>query len=58
MEEAPMAAARLLLLLAVVLLLSGCEAVVSIFEAGVFIGVIGVLVILGLIAFVVSMFRR
>jgi hypothetical protein len=40
------------------LALSGCEAVVGIFEAGLWVGVIGVIVILAIVGFVVSRFRR
>lgn len=36
---------------------AGCEAVVSIFEAGLWVGVILVLVVLGIVAYVVSRFR-
>lgn len=38
-------------------LLTGCEAIATIFEAGVWVGVIGVLLILALVAWVVSRAR-
>jgi hypothetical protein len=48
----------LLFLLLVTLTLGGCDAIVSIFEAGFWVGVVVVLVILGLIGLVVSRARR
>lgn len=46
------------LLLILSLTLTGCEAIATIFEAGVWVGIIIVLVVLGLIGFVVSRVRR
>jgi hypothetical protein len=40
------------------LLLSGCEAIGTIFEAGIWVGVIGVVVILAVIGLVVAAVRR
>lgn len=53
-----MRAVQFFLMLAAVLPLAGCEAIATIFEAGVWVGVIAVLVVIGLIVFVISMFRR
>jgi hypothetical protein len=49
---------QVLFLFAIVLTLPGCEAIATIFEAGVWVGVIGVLLVLGIIGFVLSRFRR
>jgi predicted small secreted protein len=38
--------------------LTGCEAIATIFEAGVWVGVIIVVVILALVGFIFSRFRR
>jgi hypothetical protein len=53
-----MRALQFLLTLAVVLTLAGCEVIATIFEAGVWVGVIAVLVVIGLIVFIISTFRR
>lgn len=47
-----------LLLVALVLPLSGCEAIATIFEAGVWVGVLGVVLVLALVGFVLSRARR
>lgn len=54
----PMRAHRLLLLFLVALTLSGCEAIATIFEAGVWVGVILALIVLGIVGFIASRFRR
>jgi hypothetical protein len=40
------------------LLMSGCEAIQTIFQAGVWVGVILVVVVLGVVAFVAAKLRR
>jgi hypothetical protein len=45
---------RLLLLLVVALPLAGCEAIGDIFQAGMAVGVIMILAVIGVIAFVVA----
>ena len=47
-----------LLLLLLVLPLSGCEAIATIFEAGMWLGVIMVLLVLAVVGFIVSKVRR
>lgn len=47
-----------LLLLVLTLTLTGCEAIATIFEAGFWVGVIIVVLVVGLIGFLVSMARR
>jgi hypothetical protein len=42
----------------IVLALSGCETIGNIFEAGIWTGVIAVLVVVGVIAFLISKMRR
>lgn len=49
---------RFLFLFLVVLTLPGCEAIEAIFRAGVWVGVIGVLLVVGLVWFLLSRFRR
>jgi hypothetical protein len=49
---------QLLLVLFVALTLGGCEAIATIFEAGMWVGVIGVLAVVALVVFIVSLFRR
>jgi heme/copper-type cytochrome/quinol oxidase subunit 2 len=49
---------RLLLIVLASLTAAGCELIVDIFQAGLVVGVILVLLVLGLIGFVVSRFRR
>lgn len=46
-----------LLVLLLTLFLPGCEAIASIFEAGMWVGLIGALLVVGIIAFVVSKMR-
>jgi hypothetical protein len=53
-----MRALQFLLVSIAVLALSGCEVIGTIFEAGIWVGVIAVLVVIGLLAFLVSLFRR
>jgi hypothetical protein len=51
---------RPLLLLALLLLtmsISGCEAVLTIFEAGVWVGIIGIVIILAVVGLIFSLFR-
>jgi hypothetical protein len=47
----------LLALVAMVLSLSSCDAIVGIFKAGAYVGIIGVLLVIGLIWWLVSSFR-
>jgi hypothetical protein len=49
---------RLLLASAALLLLGGCEAIGTIFEAGVWVGIIVVLGIVAIVAVIASLFRR
>jgi hypothetical protein len=53
-----MQARAIFFLLLISLTLSGCDAIASIFRAGVWVGVLGVLLVLGLIGLVVSRTRR
>ena len=48
---------RLLLLVLVALPLAGCEAIGDIFQAGMAVGVIMVLVVVGVIAFIIAKIR-
>ena len=48
---------HLLLVLFLALALPGCEAIVSIFQAGMWVGVLGVLIVIGIIALIVSKAR-
>jgi hypothetical protein len=50
--------ATICLLLLTVLFLPGCQVVGQIFEAGMWVGVVGVLIVLALLGFVFSRFRR
>ncbi len=50
--------ASLLLLLLLVVPLSGCQAIATIFEAGMWIGVIMVVLVLAIVGFIVSRVRR
>jgi hypothetical protein len=50
--------ASLLLLLVLVVPLSGCQAIATIFEAGMWIGVIMVVLVLAIVGFIVSRVRR
>jgi hypothetical protein len=45
------------LLIGIVLTLSSCEVIADIFSAGMWVGAIGVLLIIGLIVFVISKLR-
>lgn len=49
---------RLYVLLLVVLTTSGCQVVEAIFQAGIWIGIIMVLLVMGLVLFLVNMVRR
>ena len=49
---------RLLLVLLATVSLAGCEAIGNIFQAGMVVGVIGVLIVIALIGFVVAKIRR
>ena len=49
---------QLLLVIAATLTLAGCEVIGAIFEAGVWVGIIAVVLVLALIGFIVSRFRR
>lgn len=49
---------RALLLLLLVLPLSGCQAIATIFEAGLWVGVILVLLVLAVVGFIMSRVRR
>jgi hypothetical protein len=53
-----MPALQLLLVLFAALTLGGCEAIATIFQAGMWVGVIGVLVVVALVVFIVSLLRR
>lgn len=46
------------LMAAVAVLLPGCEAIGAIFKGGIWVGVIGVIVIIALIGLIVSVFRQ
>lgn len=48
---------QLVSLLLLTLSLSGCDTIFAIFEAGLWVGVIGVLIVVAIIAFVVSKMR-
>lgn len=48
---------QLLIVLLLAFALPGCEAIGSIFQAGMWVGVIGVLLVIGIIAFIVSKAR-
>jgi hypothetical protein len=49
---------QVLVTLFATLALAGCEVIGTIFEAGMWVGVILVLVIVGIVGFVISRFRR
>jgi hypothetical protein len=57
-EEQPMKSIQRVIAAAVVLALSGCETIENIFEAGMWTGVIAVLVVVGVVAFLISKMRR
>lgn len=48
---------NLLMLCAVVLVLSSCSVITGIFKAGAFVGILAVLIVIGLIFWIVSMFK-
>ncbi len=49
---------RLLLVILATVTLAGCETIGNIFQAGMVVGVIGVLIVIALIGFVVAKIRR
>ena len=49
---------QLLLAIVATLTLTGCEVIGTIFEAGVWVGVIAVVLVLAIIGFIASRFRR
>ena len=53
-----MPSTRLILASVVLLALAGCETIANIFEAGVWTGVIGLVVIIAIVIFIVSRMRR
>jgi hypothetical protein len=48
---------NLLMLTALVMTLSSCDAIAGIFKAGAVVGIIAVVVVIGLILWILSMFR-
>jgi hypothetical protein len=54
----PLPATRALLALAVLSTLAGCEAIGTIFEAGVWVGVVIVIVIVAVVALIAGILRR
>jgi hypothetical protein len=48
---------QLLVLFILTLSLSGCEAILTIFEAGVWVGVIGIFIVLAVVGLLFSLFR-
>jgi len=48
---------NLLLLVTLVIMLSGCSVITGIFKAGAAVGVIAVLVFIGIIVWIISLFR-
>jgi hypothetical protein len=51
-------AARLGAVVAAALALSGCQAIGTIFEAGMWVGIIAVIAVVAVVAVIASMFRR
>lgn len=49
---------NLLLAFAIMTVISGCSAIEGIFKAGAVVGIIAVLVVIGIIFWIVSMFRK
>lgn len=49
---------RFTILIIFPLLFTGCEAIGDIFKAGVWVGIIVVIVILAIIAFIISLFKK
>jgi hypothetical protein len=58
MTPSSMAILRAWPLVLLALMMSGCEAIQTIFQAGVWVGVITVVIVLALVAFVTSKLRR
>ncbi len=58
MEKYPTGVLRGSLILFLALITTGCEAVGSIFEAGLWVGVILVMIVLGIVGFIVTKMRR
>jgi hypothetical protein len=48
---------NLLMLTALVMTLSSCDAIAGIFKAGAYVGIIGVVIVIALIWWILSMFR-
>jgi hypothetical protein len=48
---------NLLMLLAAMLVLSSCSVITGIFKAGAFVGILAVLIVIGLIVWIISMFK-
>lgn len=57
LKEILMKKLNLLMLCAVVLVLSSCSVITGIFKAGAFVGILAVLIVIGLIFWIVSMFK-
>ena len=53
----PMKKLNLLMLTALVMTLSSCDAIAGIFKAGAVVGIIAVVIVIGLILWILSMFR-
>lgn len=49
---------QLSLLVLFALMLSGCQAIATIFEAGMWVGILGLLIVVGIIGFIASRMRR
>lgn len=58
MEKYPTGVVRGSLILFLALITTGCEAVGTIFEAGLWVGVIMVMIVLGIVGFIVTKMRR
>jgi hypothetical protein len=48
---------NLLMLTALVMTLSSCDAIAGIFKAGAYVGIIAVIIVIGLILWILSLFR-
>ena len=57
MQKSSLAAFQILLIVLVALSSSGCEAVEAIFKAGVWVGIIAVVLIIGLVVFIATKLR-
>ena len=57
MQKSSLAAFQILLIVLVALSSSGCEAVEAIFKAGVWVGIIAVVLIIGLVGFIATKLR-